>query len=383
MKNEINSYILKINEYFAFRKQIIDFYVSNALNIDEQVIIDLKELIKCQELRNKIRESEVTTRKYFGSHWKAEHTDPKKLYELSDWIIKFRKLLLEDKITHKSIEIVSTESCKEKTNQIIINLNNSYDKLNSALKSFETRLNTDLKSTFINDITSIPFSEIKSHMEIFLQKLPKLIIWSQFLSLRKEQTEITEPIIRLSEDNLLDPDDIIPCFKGNFADNLLKEVFISKPALSSFIADLHENKINKFTELDNELLWINRERTAHNISQRRPNVYGNLSPNSELWILLSEFNRKRRHMPIRKLLTAAGGLIQRIKPCFMMSLLFIAQFIEPQNVGNILFDVIIFEEASQVKPEDALGALLRGKQLVVWVILNNCHQTFILRCHGR
>jgi superfamily I DNA and/or RNA helicase len=49
----------------------------------------------------------------------------------------------------------------------------------------------------------------------------------------------------------------------------------------------------------------------------------------------------------------------------MMSPLSIAQFIEPQNVGNIMFDVIIFDEASQVKPEDALGALLRGKQLVV------------------
>ena len=86
---------------------------------------------------------------------------------------------------------------------------------------------------------------------------------------------------------------------------------------------------------------------------------------SELGILLSEFNRKRRHMPIRKLLSAAGGLIQEIKPCFMMSPLSVAQFIEPENVDNLLFDVIIFDEASQVKPEDALGAFLRGKHLVV------------------
>ncbi len=67
-------------------------------------------------------------------------------------------------------------------------------------------------------------------------------------------------------------------------------------------------------------------------------------------------------MPIRKLMSLAGGLIQKIKPCFMMSPLSIAQFLDPKTAR---FDVIVFDEASQVKPEDALGALLRGNQAVV------------------
>jgi superfamily I DNA and/or RNA helicase len=67
-------------------------------------------------------------------------------------------------------------------------------------------------------------------------------------------------------------------------------------------------------------------------------------------------------MPIRKLMTQAGRLAQKIKPCFMMSPLSIAQFLAPTSIS---FDVIIFDEASQVKPEDALGALTRGTQLVV------------------
>ena len=58
----------------------------------------------------------------------------------------------------------------------------------------------------------------------------------------------------------------------------------------------------------------------------------------------------------------AGGLIQKIKPCFMMSPLSVAQFLDPRTVK---FDVIIFDEASQVKPQDALGSLLRGMQAVV------------------
>lgn len=67
-------------------------------------------------------------------------------------------------------------------------------------------------------------------------------------------------------------------------------------------------------------------------------------------------------MPIRKLMDQAGGFIQKVKPCFMMSPLSIAQFLSPHTAR---FDVIIFDEASQVRPQDALGALLRGRQLVV------------------
>jgi len=61
-------------------------------------------------------------------------------------------------------------------------------------------------------------------------------------------------------------------------------------------------------------------------------------------------------------MTLADGLIQKIKPCFMMSPLSIAQFFDPRSAR---FDVIVFDEASQVRPEDALGALLRGNQVIV------------------
>ncbi len=75
-----------------------------------------------------------------------------------------------------------------------------------------------------------------------------------------------------------------------------------------------------------------------------------------------EFEKKKRHLPIRQLMKQSGNLIQKIKPCFMMSPLSIAQYLDPTTVQ---FDIIIFDEASQVKPEDALGALLRGRQAII------------------
>ncbi|MBN1917710.1 MAG: DUF3320 domain-containing protein [Verrucomicrobia bacterium] len=73
-------------------------------------------------------------------------------------------------------------------------------------------------------------------------------------------------------------------------------------------------------------------------------------------------------MPIRKLMALAGGLIQRIKPCFMLSPLSIAQFLDPRVTK---FDVVVFDEASQVHPADALGAMLRAGQIVA---MGDTHQ---------
>jgi superfamily I DNA and/or RNA helicase len=67
-------------------------------------------------------------------------------------------------------------------------------------------------------------------------------------------------------------------------------------------------------------------------------------------------------MPLRKLMARAGNVIQAIKPVFMMSPLSIANFIPP---GALEFDLVIFDEASQVRPADALGAIVRGQQAVV------------------
>lgn len=76
----------------------------------------------------------------------------------------------------------------------------------------------------------------------------------------------------------------------------------------------------------------------------------------------SEVGKRTRHMPIRKLISKAGDAIQRIKPVMLMSPLSVAQYLPPDEIS---FDVLIIDEASQVRPEDALGALARTKQIVV------------------
>lgn len=141
-------------------------------------------------------------------------------------------------------------------------------------------------------------------------------------------------------------------------EHLITQVMTERPPLRSFERTSHEDTIEKFRSLDMLNLVYNRARVALKHYESLPKQEGG----GQMSVLRTEFNRKARHLPIRKLMQEAGLAIQAIKPVFMMSPMSIASFLPP---GEIEFDLVIFDEASQVRPVEALGAVLRGKQLVV------------------
>lgn len=82
----------------------------------------------------------------------------------------------------------------------------------------------------------------------------------------------------------------------------------------------------------------------------------------EMGIIRGEIGRKRGHKPIRWVMKNAGAMVQRIKPVMLMSPISVAQFLPP---GSVSFDLLVIDEASQVRPEDALGVIARARQIVV------------------
>jgi very-short-patch-repair endonuclease len=85
-------------------------------------------------------------------------------------------------------------------------------------------------------------------------------------------------------------------------------------------------------------------------------------PKAELGLLRREIGKKMRHIPVRQLLSRIPKLLPRLKPCVLMSPLSVAQYLEPSHPA---FDVVIFDEASQIPVWDAVGAIARGTQLIV------------------
>jgi len=139
---------------------------------------------------------------------------------------------------------------------------------------------------------------------------------------------------------------------------LIEQAFKLNPALTQFERVSHESVIDRFRRLDQLNLVYNRARVALKHWENIPKQHAGGQVN----VLKTEFNKRARHMAIRKLVEEAGAAMQAIKPVWMMSPMSIANFLPP---GSIQFDLIIFDEASQVRPVDALGAIMRGQQLVV------------------
>jgi len=127
----------------------------------------------------------------------------------------------------------------------------------------------------------------------------------------------------------------------------------------------HEALRKRFQDLDRQILMLNRDKIASDLLARpipRGVARGKAADLTEMALIEREANKSRRHIPLRDLIRRAGGAIQAAKPCFMMSPLSIAQYIPP---GSIEFDLLIIDEASQMRPEEAIGAFARARRAVV------------------
>ena len=122
----------------------------------------------------------------------------------------------------------------------------------------------------------------------------------------------------------------------------------------------------ELAETDKQIISLNAQILRKNIkdSANPPdgNGIGKKSDYTELSLLLHEITKKNRFVPVRDLTERAGYALQELKPCWMMSPLAVAQYIPFDTVE---FDLCIIDEASQMPPEDALGAIARSKQTIV------------------
>ncbi len=142
----------------------------------------------------------------------------------------------------------------------------------------------------------------------------------------------------------------------------LDAAYDRSPPLRQFQRAPHEALVERFRQLDFGQLAATQARLHQRLAARRPLPGQAAVPGSELAILRRELQKQRRHKPIRQLFREMPDLLGRLKPCLLMSPLSVSQFLDPDAAH---FDLVIFDEASQIRTEDAVGAVLRGAALIV------------------
>lgn len=150
---------------------------------------------------------------------------------------------------------------------------------------------------------------------------------------------------------------VVDVFRKAFWSAWLDGVFQQDAALAGFRRAEQEQGIAEFRELDRRLLQLGVARVAAARGPARCDA-------AAVKLLLREANKKTKHLPLRRLFDEIPDLLARLKPCLFMSPLSVSQFL-PADPEKLRFDLVVFDEASQLLPEDAIGAIYRGKQLVV------------------
>lgn len=353
------------SNYRSLKKEIRSWFKEKPPKKNSILIEMLEELSDNIKHREMIEQKDKSGSSLFGSHWKGISSDASLLSGFSEWIVQYRKQLLNGALSENSSDKVSHGVDQKRIEELVEGLKSTESALNENLQEFTPLIGLCIEDAFGCDYESLSIAELNNRLNNWKQNLSSIHHWVKYCSISERCSLLPiayNALKAVDTGSIEDARDLIPAVRASLAHALLRLVFSERPIFQVFIGEDHEKKIHRFHELEKQLMDINRLRVQESVVARKPKFYEGSSQNSQVGILIGEFKKKRRHLPIRKLMSAAGSTIQKIKPCFMMSPQSIAQFLDP---SALQFDVIVFDEASQVKPEDALGAMLRGKQLAV------------------
>lgn len=211
------------------------------------------------------------------------------------------------------------------------------------------------------DVRTVDLDVLAKKYQGCLDSIDKLNYWCEFAKLLNylSELELRDFIDHIIFKNIK-TEEVLPAYKKAFYVQWVDSILRDSPILIRLSRIPHDETVKLFKTKDELNFEINKAKIKAKLSAQRPNL-DMVAQGSAIAILLREGEKKRKQKGVRLLLDEIGDLVQTIKPCFLMSPLSVSTFLSP----DIKFDVVVFDEASQIFPQDAIGAIYRGKQLIV------------------
>lgn len=319
----------------------------------------LDDILEAQRLARDLSKREDLLRSLLGAHWKGFESDFSRLQEITEYLVELHDAIANAGAPAALLDYLSAPHDTHTLTQRIQQVETTRTELVTVLEAAWTVAEFSPEKRWQSRVEDVPFTDLDA---LFTN-------WQRQPELLREMTQFNTWAEELDKQELGDFVRVCSSWDGaaEHADRLLEHAWYSgvlrdalreRADLSAFDGGVHSKTLERFRQLDEWLLERNRVRLARQHFDGLPrNAAG-----GQVAILKREFEKKRRHKKIRQLLAEAGRAIQQIKPVFMMSPLSVAAYL-PQ--AGIEFDLVVFDEASQVTPVDAYGALLRAEQAIV------------------
>lgn len=273
---------------------------------------------------------------------------PQELVELR---VKVRRLL------HDGNDLLASDGS---VGRVATDYLRALEGLKESLGAFEAIAGAPLHERFA-DVAHAP-EEIRTAAEQIEARHPELRDWCQW---RRRRTEAIDadlrPLVEAVEDGRVPLDEIQDTFWASYCTWWSSALLEEDAVLRTFSRPEHEAAIKNFRRLDDEYRGLTSRYIVAKTCGRSADSDHDAS-NRQWGVVQRELTKQRRHLPVRRLVKAAPDVLTRLTPCFMMSPLSVAQYLP---VDQALFDVVIFDEASQITVWDAVGSIARGKQVIV------------------
>lgn len=316
----------------------------------------LKKLNRYQNIEESMKEQQLVAKRHFASMYDGFNTDWNKILTCLGWIADmncFRE--------SKMIENAFLEQCMEQTNKDTM--------LDTA--QYISWLLADLEDGFEWLKQIYPGRNLEQeklfHLETSLDQIYNNgIVLDSWLEYRTARGLCVDAgllgFIEEVEQSNINPSIITEVFMKRFYQLWIDKMVPRFPALFNFQGSVREDTRNDFDKLDVTQFAIAKTRIRERLLETIPDLDTSVSGEDEVSILKRELTKKHKRMPLRQLFESIPNLMLTLKPCFLMSPLSVSLFLKNDLYQ---FDLVIFDEASQIRTEDAIGAMLRGKQVII------------------
>lgn len=364
LKKYLDSLTEKYKKLIAMQSQLQNTASREVITF-AHIAEDLPRLQKVKEARDAADQNSVV-KKFFGNAYKGAETDIKNI----DQTARFIGNCLAIPELKKSFDLFLNKDFSKTWKNFKIQLEAIVNTINDTTE-IATKIDSDDNTHCgsLSDKNDWLDKDLADHVKNLSEALNKPDALNQWVNLNRHYAKAADtikgPLIQKYDQEKINFDTLPRAFECMVYRAVVHEIYRRNPVISKTNGMSLEQARDSIKELDQKIRKLQQQALCNKLNAAKPlfgNGYGKRITWTEDALLHHEINKQRRHIPIRALMTRAGQSIQKIKPCFLMSPSSVAQYLEP---NQIKFDLIVIDEASQMRPEDALGGIARSDQIVV------------------
>ncbi|HVH13880.1 MAG TPA: DEAD/DEAH box helicase, partial [Longimicrobium sp.] len=316
---------------------------------------EMRRVDELRRERDALAAAEGTGRELFGGLWQGEGSDWDALDGYVKWVVEFRCLCVQHGLGDETAALAVNPAPDVALADALRAASEGAARALDGLRALAR-----WPDAYLAEVPLAEVAERAAALEAGLSLAPR---WAAFELVRSQVASgIAGELLHPAFAGELAWEDLPRAFRRAFHQKWVAAAVEEREPLRRFATLPHEQRLAEFRALDQAVLAENRDAL---VGRLRDTVQARLrepAAKEAMPFLQTQMARERRHAPLRRTMQQSGAAIRAIKPCFMMSPLTVAQLLEG---GTPSFDVVIFDEASQLPSEDAVGAIVRGRRLVV------------------